>query len=384
MTALLRFFVSLFILISVFGCSRSKPPAAKPEVVYVEMGDPSQIYKEAQLNPRFDLSQLVSGDLYSLQVMTVFYRLRPLETESFEEVKARATPQETVEEIHQPLLYQIVKRQGGGFGLLRTDGAEFVVSPEEGITRFVVDGQSYRSRNIHFSQTSSGSAFSLILEDRLPSEKVPFLVEVLKFVRVSAKAGIEAQPVREVYQNGLGDKSPFYFLAGPGIRSRQGPSPSISVSICGSVANRSENRAIITDAYLTWHREIQKWTNLPSQVLVPQTCKPFGDVTENNFWMISGLRISANKNLSTLGSAYQLLDPLKKNLIDLDVLVFADHFPIADDRLYHVWLHEIGHFFGLDHQMKKEIPSVMGYDEDQYRTELTDYDKKAIEVLYKD
>jgi hypothetical protein len=190
----------------------------------------------------------------------------------------------------------------------------------------------------------------------------------------------------------------FYYTMGPGALIGFPKDETLRLDICGQTAR--EYAGFIKQAANQWATALKG--HLDVKVREPETFYPFSDLNQHCVVLIDDLLSEPNPQSGNYGLTFNTIDLGRAEKIDADVLIFTEEFlkgykdaipgivfdQIARTAYVHqnepnpfayTLVHELGHFFGLDHQFDG-VPSMMSYEFSN--SSLTDYDKEAVRLLY--
>lgn len=198
----------------------------------------------------------------------------------------------------------------------------------------------------------------------------------------------------------------YNYLKGPGVGVRWDKSQVLTFTDCTTVS------PFVTDAI---HKGLKIWSDaLKNNLKISlnqKKCPPFSDLNVNGIYYIKNFSISEAENYLTLGIAETFMTDAiyGANMLMFGLDMYTDYkIEIPDTRftnyeevlkaaedpqnsklrsseerflLRHI-LHELGHMLGLAHIFDGTI-SIMSYNNKPKDPGLTDYDKAAIQELYK-
>lgn len=350
------------------GCSSKSSSKPTSKVRIVKMGDPSSLYKGAELDK--DLigkNAFKDGDIVWLR--TSYYFMpeekskggnRNLEKEN----QASTNPTDDEEE-------------DTSFMVILDEAKEEIKFVSEKKTfHFFKDGSAkfywYRALDsteslVHVSFSPSQEHFNLLTVD----EKK--IVSYLVFYR---------KPLAPFK---IEKNEKFKFGIGPGVFARW--KKPIPLELCGPQSDVIAGFA---------RRGVDAWNKaLPesNQIVLSKatTYRPFSDLNQHCVYVIDDLLSESSAGYIVPAITYTRYNHNELEIIDSDILLFAREFEkygqgqsigaiTLNQRLQYTMTHEIGHLLGLDHQFDKKTPSIMSYA--FKNTYLRDYDREAIQLLY--
>lgn len=149
----------------------------------------------------------------------------------------------------------------------------------------------------------------------------------------------------------------------------------------------------------TLRASVENWSNDPKRTgespLIPvdfafsSDYPPFSDMNVQCIQLIRNFRLENSDMYYTAGVTLPTINSAAKYFLDSDIFLFYDNVPVSDEfdgTASSVLMHEIGHYFGLGHEFRRDAlgrplnPSIMGYS--GATPFITDWDFAAIQALY--
>lgn len=220
---------------------------------------------------------------------------------------------------------------------------------------------------LHYSQKKSKDAFSILAELQDPTEGRILLSFV--FVRKT-----EQRFIKKVDEH-------FKYIMGAGIVTPWSQKELVQVDVCGNYSPETERafRWGITQ----WKKALDKRMSIKTNFLT--LFPPFSDMNTHCIYTVKDYSTEPRPEYRNSATTLPSVDTFKGEIIDSDIMVWVKEIEkdgdIAD-QTYHlagVTTHELGHFFGLDHQFDENYSSIMSYSKIRY---MTEYDEEAISNLY--
>ncbi len=229
------------------------------------------------------------------------------------------------------------------------------------------DNIDYSVKVLHYSLKQDQEAFSFLVSigDKMGKNLLAFT-----FVK---KKEQKLTPGNMMYN----------YLAGPGAKAGWNKQETLKIRLCSPPSIELANK---------YKAGINMWSNtlrglLNYEIETVTTYPPFSDLNFHCIYNVSSyLTVDPSSGNANPAAAAPQIDRFKGQIIDADIFIFNSEIEkLAVDQseydgLNWVIAHEMGHFFGLDHQFNDTIKSIMSYDGTDY---ITNYDQNAIRELYK-
>jgi hypothetical protein len=182
----------------------------------------------------------------------------------------------------------------------------------------------------------------------------------------------------------------FKYIAGNGVKIGWADTD-LTIRYCDS---GSEFYAV-KDAVAKWQTVLNGRLNI--HLVSASSFAPFSDLNEHCFKFVDSYIFEKNQEQAVYGITLPIISSSKAKIVDSDIFIFRKEFEkvISNARRHGVpqykidayledhytitFVHELGHFLGLDHQFDG-TKSVMSYKFDSKSP--TDYDIEAIQELY--
>lgn len=222
---------------------------------------------------------------------------------------------------------------------------------------------------LHYSLKKSKDSFSLLVElqEQDPTEGRI----LLSFVFVKKSEQISILKVDDHYK----------YIMGSGVALGWSQKETLQIDVCG---NQYQSTA---DAF---NGGIQMWKNALKNKMTIKTnylsvYPPFSDLNSHCIYTVKDYSTESRPQYANPASTTTTYDTFKAEIIDADIFVWVKEVEkdgaISKQGSYltDVTAHELGHFFGLDHQFDETYKSIMSYDNVPY---ITGYDEEAVSYLY--
>lgn len=356
----------------------AKPKSRGSDVRVVVLGDPMKVIEGATLKPEINMDFFKDLKILVLTESFMFVQKQKYSLSSdgshIMNEQAPPTAESDTKNSEVRLNVKIVHRTEGIKPSieLTADGETIVLTNER------VDGKLFayyksagdkdvvQAEVLHYSQTPDGQFMSLLTSH----------VDVESGVTLMA---IYFRKDMDLEKRAVADTKYNYFY-GAGIKTLWSKDKPVEISLCGknaqSLIQMTESRA-------------SEWSEAmaPGQILKVKESQaeffPMTDLNQQCLYYIDSYMVDPDPRLGIFGLT-NMVAFNTPHFVDGDMLLFKQEFLKYDadkpEVISGTILHEIGHFLGLHHQFDGTA-SVMSYD-NQYKS-LTDYDKKAIQALYK-
>ncbi len=225
----------------------------------------------------------------------------------------------------------------------------------------------YDLKILHYSQKKTKDSFSILaeLEDAADGRIL------LSFVFVKKT---EQKNIAKV-------DSRYKYIMGPGVVIPWSQKEALQIDVCG-------NQHKATEQAFNWG--LDQWKKALKNKMTIKTnylsiFPPFSDLNSHCIYTVNDYTTESRPQYINPASTTTNFDTFKGEIIDADIFVWVKEIEkdgdIANQASYlaGVTSHELGHFFGLDHQFDKDYESIMSYDNTYY---MTKYDTEAINYLY--
>ncbi|MEK6554296.1 MAG: matrixin family metalloprotease, partial [Bdellovibrionota bacterium] len=225
-------------------------------------------------------------------------------------------------------------------------------------------------RILHFSRHKNGNIFSLLAYG---TDKDGRTLNAIYF----AKKFNPQIPTRTA--------KPYFYLMGPGYKYNW-KEKQLTIDVCGEHDEFVEDHTV--HAINEWNSALGK--KMKIEFGLPKKFYPFSDFNQHCIYIVDNILSKADPRRANYGTTYTIENSEKSELIDSDIFIFKKEFEkngysfdAAELRqeMRFTFVHEIGHFLGLDHVFEDGVKSIMGYDFD-LEPKLQPIDKEAIRALY--
>lgn len=225
----------------------------------------------------------------------------------------------------------------------------------------------YDLKILHYSQKKSKDSFSILAELQDPVEGK--LLVSLVFIKKTEQRFI--QKVDEHYK----------YIMGAGIITPWTQKEAIQVDVCGNQYQTTQRA--FNWGLSQWKKALDKRMTIKTNFLT--VFPPFSDLNTHCIYTVKDYSTEPRPDYRNAATTFPNVDTFKGEIIDSDIMIWVKEVEKdgdLDDQgsyLAGVTGHELGHFFGLDHQFDKSYSSIMSYSKVYY---MTKYDEEAISNLY--
>ena len=336
-------------------------------------GDPKQIIKGSTLDKKSFIAEKDVADFenYSLSNVWQF-----TENETIVEEEDTGNPEtgnEATEEDQttQEQVYYSFKKTNDGYVYsnprLKLDLGFSIVDGKLELKNLETTYGVYNLTILHYSQKETKDSFSILAELQ-DSEDGRVL---LSFVFVKKT---EQQDIAKVDDH-------YKFIMGPGVVLSWSQKEVLQIDVCG---NQFYSTQHAFDAGLDqWKKALSDRMEIKTNYL--STYPPFSDLNSHCIYTVNDYTTEPRPEYMNPASTTTNYDTFKGQIIDADIFVWVKEVEKDGDinsqasYLTGVTSHELGHFFGLDHQFDEQFESIMSYDKTDY---FTEYDYESISILY--
>lgn len=369
------FIVIAVLLSTTFACGKKKSNSSRSGIqrsTFFVQGDPEAVVAGATMDPTSFLNtsnvgMLEDFEIYSIYTFAEREEILAENSDNIEEGNEAATD-------NQLLVARPSFKLSSRLGQYELESAEaklkFRFTKASGNTlkldQITNDNVDYPTEVLHYSLKKDQEAFSFLVrvEDKMGKNLL-----AISFVKKKA-------------QNLSPGDSQYNYLSGPGAKAGWNKQEPLKISLCSppSVALANKYRFGIN----MWSSTLQNL--LPYEIQTVTTYPPFSDLNFHCIYNVgSYITLAPGSGAANPAATIPQIDRFKGQIIDSDILIFNSEIQkIAEDQSSYeklIWViaHEMGHFFGLDHQFDDSIKSIMSYDGTDY---ITFYDVNAMRALY--
>lgn len=363
-------------LLSLTFCSKSSDSGPRSRIVV--LGDPRKVVEGATMNSEIDMSFFKNVKTVELMSIVQFvekmsYTPQQKSMSQIEKDHAPTAEGEKEEALSYEVKTEVEENNEIVVHLIGSDDeAQFsneIFSDKRRIG-FRNKGKSKFTTEevLHSSVSKDGRFLSLLVESQEPGSG-------LTLTAYYFRKGDVVTENRETR-----DKK-YLYLTGPGAITVWPKEKPITLGICGAGMEDLTEQTV--EAVHVWNKALEPYRTFTSTVRKTHFF-PFSDLNQQCIYHIDSLWYDAEPEVSTEGVTLPIIMG-QSTFVDSDIMIFKSEMnkvgTITKERLDTTLLHEIGHFLGLDHQFDPKVPSIMGYN--PAVMSLTDYDKAAIQTLYK-
>ena len=371
---LINFALLAILITSAAACGKksSKSKSSVQRSTFFVQGDPESVVAGSTLNPTSFLTStnvdMIDGfELYSIYTFAERSELMPEESGDIEAGQEASTDNELLQE--RPTFK--LKKSYDGVSYESTD-AKIIFSFSKSLgsvlnlEQITYSGVDFPVKVLHYSLKQDQEAFSLLVNVEDSTGK-----NLMAFTFVKKKA-----------QN-LSTASAYYkYIAGPGVKARWNKAETLKVRLCSppTASLAYQYRYGIT----LWSSSLSSL--LPFEIETVTSYPPFSDLNFHCIYNVSSyITVAPDTGHANPAATLPQIDRFKGEIIDSDILIFnseIEKLGVTQEEYGKVgWIigHEMGHFFGLDHQFDDSIKSIMSYDGIDY---ITIYDRDAMRTLY--
>ncbi len=225
----------------------------------------------------------------------------------------------------------------------------------------------------HYSLKKDGTAFSLLFTTTTQSQG-----RVL--INLSFASNADIQPLEFAAEG-------YSFLFGNAVVPWKEP---LQLQACGQFT--PQEKASIQGSMDAWYKDAQRdnfASGEPVSFSFTESYAPFSDLNQQCIHLVYNFKAESSDDFYIAGLAASSVNTASKALIDSDIFLFLDHFPVRAQLTVSeskTLIHEIGHYLGLGHEFRKDEsnlalhPSIMGYSKGT--TNVSSWDFEAIRKLY--
>lgn len=343
----------------------------------VYMGDPLKIVEGATLNSKIDMDffndtqelmmihlvEFVDKDSYSTSDRTTKADLEKQAAAPKEVSEPSTSYNFKVKTLQDPDGNTLISLENESINIVLSN--ELINGKRFAASQKYKTQEKYMSEVLHFSVSEDHRNISLLLWTNDPKEGIS--VSAAYFTKDKKKQKVEY----------VGN---YNYLRGIGVKTAWPKNKPIELNICGNNAKLlSED---LFNAKNLWNEALKPHQEIVMKV--SDNYPPFSDLNQHCIYYIDSFKHEPKPNVAKYGST---MTPHfdTDTIYDSDILIFKSELSKQNQDIKRymkkVVLHEMGHALGLDHQFDG-TQSIMSYDFES-PAELTDYDKAAIQDLYK-
>ncbi|MBC7661067.1 MAG: hypothetical protein H7249_15320 [Chitinophagaceae bacterium] len=378
MRSFLVLVLSLTALSFTEGCA-GKRKGASTTTIFVH-GDPFTLFAKTETSPSFlTPNNIANFKDFHFSNAVVFVEQEP-----------QAAPT-TYAQVEKDNATDTSKSTNSEFDLLKyefvqIDATRFVYRPVGGAKGYVLgfalqngflvmtDYDGYPVTAQHYSLKADGKSFSILV-----SQTIDFYGKVVSAFEFASSEKVN--PITNASKD-------FAFLFDTAKLTWSEP---INVQACGTFDETTQNS--IDASVKAWFADTSPTAATRPVTYTKRTSyAPFSDLNQHCIYLISTFKLENSVDFFTAGVTLPVINFASKEIVDSDVMIFTSHPQIAlqfaKGAQSAVLLHEMGHFYGLGHEFKKDAagkalhPSIMGYSTGT--NAITAWDFDAIRDLYTD
>ncbi|MES2526700.1 MAG: hypothetical protein V4598_06415 [Bdellovibrionota bacterium] len=363
------------LLTSTVACGNKKSKSSKSGIqrsTFFVQGNPEAVVAGATMNTTSflttsNVSMLENFELYSIYTFTEREEIMTEESGNIEEGNEASTGNQLLGS--RPVFtlsntfdqYEFESTQAKlGFRFTRSAGN---ILKLDQITNDHID---YPVKVLHYSLKQDQEAFSFLVS---VGDKTGKNILAITFVKKNEQ---KLNTVTALYN----------YLAGPGVKVGWNKSEILKIRLCSPPSADLGNKYRL--GINMWASSLQNL--LSYEIETVTTYPPFSDLNFHCLYNVNSyLTVNPESGNSNPAATVPQIDRFKGQIIDSDILIFNSEIQklAVDQSDYNgmnwVIAHEMGHFFGLDHQFNDSVKSIMSYDGTDY---ITYYDQNAMKALY--
>lgn len=372
-------------LISAVACSKKETDASEAPTVstYVVKGDPHLVLAGAQMKPDspYTAQNIMDLNDYSLTAIASFVEKEKTTSSDSVDLEQEEAPADG-ETPDTSFRLNVTQKDATSYSAsLAGFGMDLLfVQDSSGklqIKSLHADNETMNVNVLHWSQATDGNFISVLLDFTDP-------------VAGKTIAGLYFR--REGTQAVLPSLSTQYnYLAGPGVGISWDNHATLKLEVCGDASQLSAAASAMNN----WKSALLG--RLDIQVSQATQYGPFTELNQHCLYMVDTYISDPRTEVANFGVTLTILDRKRGRIADSDVMIFKAEFDklrapltaagatasqLQSTLQYYkniTFIHELGHFLGLDHQFDGTL-SIMSY---KFNTQvLTSYDVQAIQALY--